>query len=97
MYISNFGKQLDMKFDGKTIGPGDSERLQSLLGRVFRLMADGKWRTLFEIRGACGGTEASVSARLRDFRKEKNGGYEVEHRHVGGGLWEYRLITKERP
>ena len=84
--------QRELKFDGATYDPlMDKDRLRSLLGRVFQLMADGRWRTLAEIRERTGGSEASVSSRLRDLRKAKFGGYTVEHRRKAGGTWEYQL------
>lgn len=85
-------KQRELTFDGSTYDPlMDKDRLATLLGRVFSLMADGRWRTLAQIRERVGGSEASVSARLRDLRKRPFGAYTVEHRRVAGGLWEYRL------
>lgn len=82
-------------FDGETIVAGrDHERLRSLLQRVFDLMRDGGWRTLPEIVSVAGGTEASVSARLRDLRKDKFGNYDVDREHVGGGLFRYRLVLR---
>jgi hypothetical protein len=56
-------------------------------------MADGRWRTLGEIQAACGGSEAAVSARLRDLRKVRHQSHIVERRRVAGGLWEYRVTT----
>lgn len=47
------------------------------------LMSDGEWRTLHEIAQITGGTTQSVSARLRDLRKVKFGGYLVERKRVG--------------
>ncbi len=39
-------------------------------------------------------TETGISARLRDLRKPKFGGYVVESkRRFDGGLWEYRLVV----
>jgi hypothetical protein len=39
-------------------------------------------------------TETGISARLRDLRKPKFGGYVVESkRRYDGGLWEYRLVV----
>jgi len=84
-------------FDGTTFDARlDLERLETQLGRVYRLMKDGRWRTLRQIQDAAGGSESAVSARLRDFRKEKFGGFEVESRRKGkadGGLWEYRVVV----
>lgn len=79
-------------FDGDTYEPDqDHARLKGQLWRVFQLMSDGKWRTLAEISDSAGGTEASVSARLRDLRKDKYGAREVERERVDGGLFMYRL------
>ncbi len=72
-----------------TLGPEDLPRLKTLLERVQRLMVDEQWRTLDEIRCACGGSEASCSARLRDLRKR---GFEVERQRVTAGLWKYRVL-----
>jgi hypothetical protein len=86
-----------MPFDGDTYNPKtDYSRLKSQLECVRVCMKDGCWRTLSEIRTVIQrGTEASISARLRDFRKEKFGGFKVERRHRGeetNGLWEYSLV-----
>ena len=85
-------------FDGETYKPEfDHRRLTGQLRRVFDLMADGEWRTLAQIQRVVGGTEAAVSARLRDFRKEKFGGYKVARRRKGQaerGLHEYQLCLR---
>jgi hypothetical protein len=47
----------------------DGQRIANLRQRVQALMEDHAWRTLGEIRAAVGGSEAGVSARLRDLRK----------------------------
>jgi hypothetical protein len=83
-------------FDGKTIEPQDTKRLEGQYARVFKLMSDGEWRTLSEIQEACGGSEAGVSARLRDFRKPRNGSHTVNRRRRAGGLFEYELIPAEQ-
>jgi hypothetical protein len=59
--------------------------------RVYKLMTDGAWHTLPELAKAVQGSEAGVSARLRDLRKARFGGHVVDKRRVEGGLWEYRL------
>lgn len=82
-------------FDGATYEPRlDLIRLNTQLGRVKHLMIDGRWRTLRSIAAQTGGSEASVSARLRDLRKPRNGGYNVERRRVADGLFEYRIATE---
>lgn len=89
--------QLDMWFDGRTYEPThDQARLCSLLDNVRNLMLDGRWRTLGAINRIVGGTEASISARLRDLRKERFGSFTVERRREGEakrGLFSYRVIA----
>lgn len=81
-------------FHGSTYDAGlDGERLNAQQRRVWRLMRDGRWRTLREISDETRDPEASVSARLRDFRKL---GWTVDRQRrgePGRGLWEYRLRT----
>lgn len=87
---------LALPFDGATIDQEfDVERLTGQLKRVYQLMSDGQWRTLREIQDIVGGSEAGVSARLRDLRKSRWGGFEVERRRRGDpkqGLHEYRIV-----
>lgn len=83
-------------FDGKTYDPQrDKERLKTQLYNVWALMKDGRWRTLEQISVRVGCPEASVSARLRDFRKRKFGSHTVERQYVQRGLFKYRLIVNE--
>lgn len=87
--------QMDLirHFDGKTYEPEhDQGRLSTQFDRVKGLMLDGKWRRLGEIRDEIGGSEAGVSARLRDLRKPRFGGFTVERRRLVGGIYEYRLL-----
>lgn len=80
-------------FDGATYEPQlDYVRLTGQLQRVAALMSDGRFRTLNEIAREAGGTEASVSARLRDLRKPRYGARAVERERVVGGLFRYRLV-----
>lgn len=69
----------------------DGARLNKQARAVFREMSDGKWHTLIDLADATGYPEASISARLRDFRKPKFGAHTVEREYLGGGLWMYRL------
>jgi hypothetical protein len=86
-------------FGGDTFDPTlDEERLRKQLALVWRIMFDGQWRTLAQLsREADGAPEASVSARLRDFRKAKFGGHTVERQRIpnGNGLHRYRLIPRK--
>lgn len=85
-------------FDGRTYNKKlDRSRLTGQWLLVFDLMKDGAWRTLREIADRTGCPEASVSARLRDFRKAKFGGHAVDRRRRGiwtDGVWEYQVKTK---
>lgn len=89
--------QQDLLFDGATFDPElDAKRLTCQLQRVFQLMKDGEWRSLAEIQEHVGGSEAGISARLRDIRKPLGGSYTVERRRRGEaerGLFEYRVLT----
>jgi DNA-binding Lrp family transcriptional regulator len=84
-------------FDGRTYDHArDGERLLTQLEAVRHVLADGRWRTIAEIRkklAAIGihATENSISARLRDLRKSKFGAYVIERRYLGDGLWAYRM------
>jgi hypothetical protein len=86
-------RQLEL---GTTNARDDGKRIATLLGRVRGLMLGGPWRTLGEIAHALGrGSEAGISARLRDLRKDiPGGGLTVERRRRGDpkkGLYEYRV------
>src|SRR5262245_10021221 len=72
----------------------DHERLALQRQRVFSMMSDAHWRTLAGIAEQTGDPEASISARLRDFRKSKFGAHIVERRYVRDGLFEYRLLVQ---
>lgn len=77
--------------DGPDLTSRDQIRLGNQAQAVFDLMRDGRWRTLQEIHDATGYPEASCSSRLRDFRKDRFGGHEVERRRRTEGTWEYRV------
>lgn len=81
--------------DGETFdAKKDRKRLNKQSQAVYNLMADGKWRTLAQIAQAIDAPESSVSARLRDFRKPKFGGYIVNRKRIDGGLFSYQLDVK---
>lgn len=85
--------QTELNFDGPTYEPEkDQERLSGQFARVKELMLDGAWRSLAEIAAVVEGSEAGVSARLRDLRKERFGGYTVNRRRVAGGLFQYQMV-----
>ena len=83
----------DSGFGGATFDEKrDGARLRSQLSRVGSATSDGGWHTLAELAAKCGGTEAAISARLRDLRKPKFGGLVVERAHIKRGLWKYRVV-----
>lgn len=89
-----------MHYGGKTFDPAlDEERLNEQTIRIYRLMNDSLWRTLAEIAEETKDPEASISARLRDLRKEDFGGFVVNRRRrkAGSGLWEYQLQPPGTP
>jgi len=82
------------QFDGETIDVAqDQDRLGKQLDAVRCALDGGRWWTLSELSVRVRAPEASVSARIRDLRKEKFGGHKIERRRVqdGHGLHEYRL------
>jgi hypothetical protein len=85
--------------DGETFDAAlDGVRLNRQQSDVWAVVRFGKWITLAELSRLTGHPEASVSARLRDFRKEKFGSFEVDRRRFDdSGLWQYRLVPPPPP
>jgi len=84
------------EFGGETFDEAlDGDRLRKQLAKVRAIMSDGQWRTLKQLAAAAEAPEASVSARLRDLRKKKFGGFTVDRQRVpnGNGLHRYRLLV----
>ena len=85
-------------FDGDDyVAKRDYARLTGQILRIYDLVKDGKWRTLDQISKATDDPHASVSAQLRNLRKERFGGFNVERRHISDGLYEYRLVLGNEP
>ena len=79
--------------DGQTYdAKRDRVRLNAQAQRVYNAMSDGEWKTLRGIAAVTGDPEASISARIRDLRKPKFGGYDIPRRCQMRGLWEYRMV-----
>ena len=74
----------------------DGERLSTQMQHVRGVMlASTGWLTLREIEDTLGYPQASISARLRDLRKE---GFDVQRRRRGNpklGYFEYRCVRRE--
>jgi hypothetical protein len=79
-------------FGGKTYdAERDEKRLTGLLERVYGFLQAHEWVTLHDIHAVVGGSEAGVSARLRDLRKADFGAHDIQRRRRRDGLFEYRL------
>lgn len=70
----------------------DSRRLTKQAQDVYAILRDGCYHTLREISLATGHPEASVSARIRECRDPKRGGFTIDKECLGRGLWRYRLV-----
>jgi hypothetical protein len=83
--------------DGETYEPKrDRKRLNSQAVDVFLFMLKRDWLTLDEIQRGTGRKVQSISARIRDFRKEKFSSHTVDTMHIGNGVWVYRLIPNKK-
>jgi len=81
-------------FDGETIVPEeDNPRLGKQIERVYKAVKDGMWHSLASIARKTGAPESSVSARLRDLRKTKFGGYTIDRKRHETGLHLYKLVS----
>lgn len=79
-------------FDGATYDPErDLARLDTQMGLVHHVLQSCRWYTLAELRAQCGGSEAGISARLRDLRKPKFGAHDIRRERRTEGQYEYRL------
>jgi hypothetical protein len=88
-------RQFPPVMDGATFSePEDGNRLRAQLAAVRAAMSDGEWHTLADLEKLTGAPQASVSARLRDLRKQKFGGHQIDRQRVedGNGLHEYRMV-----
>lgn len=90
---------LSAHFDGATYeAKHDRARLHKQRERIRDLMSDGRWRSVSEIAEITHDPEPSVSAQLRNLRKERMGGFVVDRRKRGDrarGLYEFRLLPPD--
>lgn len=85
--------QIPMRFDGSDIDQlRDGVRLTSQLERIMGCMKLGGWWTLKKLAEETGDPPASISAQIRNARKERYGSHVVEKRYIDNGLYEYRLV-----
>lgn len=86
------------RFDsGIELQPEDHVRLHGQIERVRQVMSDGEFRTVTTLRHAIWqrfgvlDPEPSLSAQLRNLRKSKHGGYDVERKRVGNA-YQFRMV-----
>lgn len=85
--------QQELIFDGADYDhERDGKRLARNHFKLKELMKDKVFRTLGEISYLTKVPEASASAALRDFRKEKFGSHILNKKYLGNGLYSYQLI-----
>jgi len=82
----------EWKFDGHDYDHGrDCIRLTGQLERVFECLSDGEYKTFDDIRVVTGDPVTSISAQIRNLRKDKFGGHTIDRMHCGNGLYKYRM------
>ena len=85
-------------FDGETYRPDfDYSRLGRQLSLVWDYMEDSRWHYPEELEDALDERWASISARVRDFRKQKWGEHLVITQRRKGGLFRYMLVPRGSP
>ena len=75
----------------------DFRRMDTQRSRLEWILTNhpGKWWTLRELGHMAVASETGISARLRDMRKDKYGGYDIQAENTGKGLWRYRIAVEE--
>ena len=61
------------------------------IDRVLSALRSHPWATLPELADATGDPVASISAQLRNLRKEEHGAHTINRRRRKGNLFEYSL------
>ena len=89
--------QFSLRFDGSDyVHKRDGIRLTGQLERVFDVMKSGEWITLRQLSDRARCPEASASAQMRNLRKERFGGFEVEKKYDHFGVFLYRLKVEAK-
>jgi len=84
-------------FDGDDYQPArDKQRLTTGLHKVRMYMENAGWKTIMQISDDLDMYSPSVSAMLRDLRKERFGGRTVDRRYVMNGIYEYYLMPEKQ-
>ena len=89
--------QFSLRFDGSDyVHKRDGIRLSNQMQRVFDVMKSGQWISLRELSDRARCPEASASAQMRNLRKDRFGGFEVEKKYKHTGLFLYRLKVEAK-
>lgn len=84
-------------FDGADYQPDrDKQRLTTGQHKVRMYMENAGWKTIMQISEALDMYPPSVSADLRNLRKERFGGRTVDRRYVRNGVYEYYLVPEKK-
>lgn len=73
----------------------DKDRLSSQIKKIYLHMRDEQWRTLQQISSDLDIPHSSVSAQLRNLRKEMFGSHKINRKHIKGGLYSYQLKVNQ--
>ena len=81
-----------VSFDGADIDQErDDARLKQQINIIRKRMENAGWLTVQQLSQELGYPATSVSAQIRNLRKDKFGGRYVERRYQGNGLYEFKL------
>jgi len=83
-------------FDGETYDKNrDQVRLSRQIDKVQQFLEGNDYVTLDEISAATGIKNiSSISARIRDLRKDRHGNRVVDRKYISDGLYSYKLMPK---
>ena len=89
-------KEITPEFDGDDyVSRRDKPRLTLQIHQVRMYMENNDWLSVKQISDDLNFPEASVSAQIRNLRKEKFGNRIGERRYQGNGLYEFKLMPKD--
>lgn len=74
----------------------DRDRLTSQIKKIYLHMRDEQWRSLKDISNELDIPHSSVSAQLRNLRKESFGSHKIHRKHLQGGFYLYKLEVNQQ-
>jgi DNA-binding transcriptional MerR regulator len=89
--------QHEMFFDGDDyVHDRDKKRLGTQLDQIRDFMEGKEYLTLQEISDATGHPHSSVSAQIRNLRKERFGSRVIDRKYISNGLYSYKLMPEDK-